>query len=151
MLKHLRLAKARFHLLLGRVLTGMGLGLSLSASQGLAQTSASAVPQSWMSYAQRISMQLQHCLSDTDNPAALRLQSWMQERHSHGWHAASPLQLQVWVTSSGQIARLEFETLGQVQADEDLRRLLTSAQLQDLPPHDLRQPLLLALDSDLVP
>ncbi|MNR63492.1 hypothetical protein D3C85_1858230 [compost metagenome] len=53
--------------------------------------------------------------------------------------------VRLWVTPQGRIERLEFDSLGQAQADADLRQLLAADPLPEPPPRDMRQPLVLQL------
>lgn len=148
MSKVLPVRRASFWSLLRRALGGVGLGLTVSASPALAQSApGQPVPQHWISYAQLVSNQFQDRLSDPGNEAVVRLHAWMQERMLQQSQPipAPPLVVRVWVAPAGQVARLEFDSLGQSQADTDLRGLLTSEPLSEPPPRDMRQPMVLQL------
>jgi hypothetical protein len=140
--------------LLRRVFGGLGLGLGLTlTSFSFAQTlSGQTVPQHWISYAQLASNQFEERLSDPSSEVVVRLHNWMQERILNQTQPmpASPLVVHVWVASSGQVSRLEFESLGQAQADDDLRTILTSEALSEPPPRDMRQPMVLQLTLSFV-
>ena len=137
-----------FHLLrvwplLRRVLGGLGLGLSVSALPAVAYAGP-PVPDHWLRYAQFVSVAFQQRLGDPDNAAVLRLHAWLQERRLQ----PPALVVRLWVAPAGQIERLEFDSLGQSQADADLRGLLTSGPLSAPPPRDMRQPMVLQLSLD---
>lgn len=134
------------------VLQLVGLGLAVSAApapataQGLAK--AGSPPQHWISYAQLASNQFQAWLSDPGNDTVVRLHGWWQERMLSGGPiiAAVPtVVVRVWVAASGQVERLEFPSLGQAQADADLRSLLTAQALSEPPPPDMKQPMVMEL------
>ncbi|MDR3005987.1 MAG: hypothetical protein LBV14_17355 [Acidovorax sp.] len=134
--------------LLRRVLGGLGLGLTLSTTPVQAQFPAAqpSVPAHWVAYAQQVSAQFQEQLADAGNPAVLRLHAWMQERMQQASPAPlAPLRLRVWVAPAGRVERLEFDSLGQAQADADLHELLSVPPLRERPPADLRQPMALEL------
>lgn len=126
--------------------------LGASAAPVLAQTAPAAqpVPQQWIDYAQRVSRQLQQGLGDPDDKAVAGLQAWMQERilSQAVPPASAPLVVRVWISSTGRIERVDFDSLGQAQADADLRATLTARTIGEPPPPEMRQPLVLQLGLD---
>lgn len=136
---------------LNRVLKMMGIvgvGLTVSAAPVMVQTAmAQSVPQHWISYAQMAGNQLEAWLSDPANDAVVRLHEWMQQRLlQQGQPLPPPLVVKVWVAPDGKISRTEFASLGQAQADADLRSLMTTQSLSEPPPRDMRQPMVLQLN-----
>ncbi|MNR77995.1 hypothetical protein D3C72_86810 [compost metagenome] len=125
----------------------VGVGLTVSSAPVMAQTPmAQSVPQHWVSYAQMAGNQLEAWLSDPANDTVVRLHSWMQERLlKEGAPLPPPLVVKVWVAPDGKISRTDFASLGQAQADADLRTLLTTQSLSEPPPRDMRQPMVLQL------
>lgn len=125
------------------------LGLGLALSQPAPVLAQAAVPQHWISYAQLVSNQFQAWLADPANDAVVRLHERMQQRvlESNGSPAA-PVVVRVWVTNQGQVERLAFDTLGDDQADQDLRAVLMAQPLSEPPPPDMRQPMVLRLKLD---
>ena len=123
-----------------RMLATLGVGMTVVAAQ-LPAASAQPVPQQWIGYAQMAGTQFEAWLSDPASDAAARLQAWMQG----GQAVPPPLIVRVWVAPSGQVQRVEFASLGQAQADADLRALLTARALPAAPPPDMRQPMMLEL------
>lgn len=122
------------------------LGLSaISALPALAQTPA--VPQHWTAYAQLAGNQFQAWLSDPANDTVVRLHAALQERLANPGQTAPPPSVvaRVWVGASGRVERLEFASLGNTEADADLRAALTAQPLPEPPPHDMRQPMVLEL------
>lgn len=145
MLKAFRLGRARLGSRLRRALGGLGLGL-LSAAPAVAQsTPGQPVPGHWLSYAQSVSLAFQDRLGDPTSDSVQRLHAWMQARLLQSEQAAPALVVRLWVTPQGGIERLEFDSLGQAQADADLRQLLVADPLPEPPPRDMRQPLVLQL------
>ena len=136
---------------LKRVGAGIGIAVALAPAEALSAPpmQAQQPPQHWISYAQLASNQFAAWLSDPADEAVVRLHGWMQERLlKEGQSLPPPLVTQVWVASSGQVERLEFASLGNVQADNDLRTLLTTRPLSEPPPPDMRQPMVLQLMLD---
>lgn len=127
----------------------LGVGLTVSASPvSAAQPPASPqpIPQHWISYAQMAGNQFEAWLSDPANDTVVRLHTWMQERMlKDGQPLPTPLVVRVWVAPSGKVERVEFASLGQIQADADLRSLMTAQSLSEPPPRDMRQPMVLQL------
>ncbi len=122
----------------------LGVGLVTAASAVGAQA---AVPPHWIAYAQLTSGQLQGWLGDETNEAALRLQQWGQQRLSGSADAAmdNAIVLQLWVAADGAIERIEFPSLGDAQADADLRHVLTTQSISEPPPKDMLQPMVLGV------
>lgn len=125
----------------------LGVGLTVSSAPVMVQTAmAQSVPQHWISYAQMAGNQLEAWLSDPANDVVVRLHGWMQERLlKEGQPLPPPLVVKVWVAPDGKISRTEFASLGQAQADADLRTLMTTQSLSEPPPRDMRQPMVLQL------
>lgn len=128
------------------VLAWLGL-VGLSAAPVAAQT----VPPHWISYAQLVGQQLQNGLGDSTSEAVVRLHAWMQGRIlSQGapQQPVAPLIVRVWVSATGYVERVDFHSLGDAQADADLRGVLMAQSVGALPPKDMRQPLVLQLALD---
>ncbi|MGJ7543088.1 YbaB/EbfC family DNA-binding protein [Variovorax sp. LT1R16] len=130
----------------GRLLRACGLvGLGLAAS-GTPALAVTPIPQHWISYANMAGNQLQSTLSDPADAAVQRLHAWMQARLlREGAPPPPPLVVRVWVAADGRVERVAFESLGDAQADADLRTLLTAQPLSEPPPRDMRQPMVLQL------
>jgi hypothetical protein len=138
----------------GRLRRALGwLGLGLASAAVAAQTQPQQqVPQHWVSYATRASGQLQSSLSNPDDDTVVRLHSAMQSRMRDEGRAVppAPFVVRVWVGPTGRIDRVAFDPLGDVQADADLRAVLTAKPLAEPPPRDMRQPMVLQLTLRLV-
>ena len=119
----------------------------LGAGQAMA---APPVPQHWLDYAGAAGAQFQARLRDGANERAQRLHAWLEQRETNDrlMGVTAPVVVQVWIAPDGAVRRLEFASLGQSQADEDLRAVL-SARLP-APPTDMRQPLVLGVSLDPV-
>lgn len=146
-------AKTRGWRRLRQVLGGLGLGLSAAAAPlaASAQTQPQ-VPQHWISYANLASNQLQSSLSDPASETVVRLHTWMQDRMLKEGQPVppAPVVVRVWVAGSGKVERVAFDSLGDAQADTDLRALLTAQPLAEPPPRDMRQPMVLQLTLSFV-
>ena len=130
---------------------GLGLASATAPVAATAQTQQQ-VPQHWISYANLAGNQLQSSLSDPANDTVVRLHAWMQERMLKEGHSAppAPVVVRVWVAPSGKVDRVAFDSLGDAQADTDLRTLLTAQPLAEPPPRDMRQPMVLQLTLSFV-
>lgn len=130
----------------GRLLRACGLvGLALAAT-GTPVLAQTPVPQHWISYANLAGNQLQSTLSDPADAVVQRLHAWLQARLlREGAPPPPPLVVRVWVAADGRVERVAFESLGDAQADADLRALLTAQPLSEPPPRDMRQPMVLQL------
>lgn len=126
---------------------GIGLGMVAAAAPALAQGPAQAVPQHWISYANLAGNQLQVALSDPANATVVLLHAWMQERmlKENQPVPPPPLVVRLWIAPGGQVERVVFASLGDVQADDYLRSLLMAQTLSEPPPRDMRQPMVLQL------
>ncbi|GER10262.1 hypothetical protein [Variovorax boronicumulans] len=134
-------------------LGGLGLGLSAAAAPlGASAQAQPQVPQHWISYANLASNQLQSSLSDPASDTVVRLHTWMQERMLKEGQPVppAPVVVRVWVAGSGKVERVAFDSLGDAQADTDLRALLTAQPLAEPPPRDMRQPMVLQLTLSFV-
>ena len=130
---------------------GLGLASATAPVAATAQTQQQ-VPQHWISYANLAGNQLQSSLSDPANDTVVRLHAWMQERMLKEGQSAppAPVVVRVWVAPSGKVDRVAFDSLGDAQADTDLRTLLTAQPLAEPPPRDMRQPMVLQLTLSFV-
>ena len=130
---------------------GLGLASATAPVAATAQTQQQ-VPQHWISYANLAGNQLQSSLSDPANDTVVRLHAWMQERMVKEGQSAppAPVVVRVWVAPSGKVDRVAFDSLGDAQADTDLRTLLTAQPLAEPPPRDMRQPMVLQLTLSFV-
>jgi hypothetical protein len=108
--------------------------------------SSGRIPPSWSAYAAQVSLRLSEDLNDTGNAAAMRLQGFLEQQAAKAPRAKAPaLILRLWFESDGRIARVESDSLGDAQADRDLREVLLLRPIGTPPPRDLRQPLVIRL------
>lgn len=107
-------------------------------------------PQHWLDYAQSTSDQFQAWLSDGSSDLVVRLHVWLEHRDTNDrlMGTSMPVITRVWISDQGWVERVEFESLGDPQADADLRALLSRKPLSAPPPADMRQPLVLQLRLD---
>lgn len=121
-------------------------GLMVTAMCGEAAAQSAAVPTSWSKYAGLVGHQFQAWLMG-DDEVAYRLHKFLEDRVvSQTDKPPGPLMVKVWIDANGQVSRVDFSSLGQPQADADLRRLLTANPLSEPPPPEMRQPLMLRLN-----
>lgn len=123
-----------------------GVGLTVATMPVAAQQPAN-VPQHWISYAQMAGNQFEAWLSAPANEKVVRLHSWMQQRMLADGQPLPPppLVVRVWVAPGGKVEEVKFASLGQAQADDDLRSVLVTQSLSEPPPKDMLQPMVLQL------
>jgi hypothetical protein len=123
---------------------------SLIAGLPAAQTQTQTPPQHWLDYAQSTGDQFQAWLRDGSSGLVVRLHAGLERRETNDrlMGTAVPVIVQVWISAQGWVERVEFESLGDPQADADLRALLSRQPLSTPPPADMRQPLVLQLTLD---
>lgn len=111
-----------------------------------------AAPAHWIRYAQSAGDRLQEGLSDGSSGLAVRLHAWLEKRATNDrlMGRSMPMVVRVWISGDGRVERTEFDSLGDIQADEDLRALLSLEPLP-APPPDMRQPLVLRLELEAAP
>lgn len=118
-------------------------GSALAATLTIAQAQETA-PAHWVTYARLTGNALQARLSEGGGELVTRLHVWLGKRQDS---RNEPLRVMVriWISPQGFVERSEFGSLGDVQADADLRAILSAHPLPEPPPPDLRQPLVLRL------
>ncbi|WP_434027776.1 TonB C-terminal domain-containing protein [[Pseudomonas] boreopolis] len=116
----------------------------LLAVGALAAQAEEAVPASWIDYAATTGNALQARLSEGGGDLVTRLHAWLETRQAR---SATPLPVVVrlWISPRGTVERSEFGSLGDVQADADLRAILAASPLPEPPPEDMPQPLVMQL------
>jgi hypothetical protein len=130
-----------------RLPSAIGLFLSLSGMPvSAAPADINTVPASWTRYATLVAQQLQQQLGDKNDPRAIRFHRYLEDLGAED--AQTPVLnpiTRIWIDRGGSIARVEFDSLGAAQADEDLRHILTAQPLLKPPPRGFRQPIILRL------
>jgi hypothetical protein len=117
----------------------MSLALTFSAA---AWGQSAAIPQPWIAYAQLAGQQFQAWL-EADNDAADALHTYLEQRHKNAKGDASlnSVVVRAWFGADGTVTRVAFDSLGDPNADANLRQLLTARPMTEPPPPDMRQPL----------
>lgn len=100
------------------------------------------VPQSWIKYAQLVGRQFQGWL-EHDDESTKQLHRYIDERVRNADAYALPptIAIRAWIGANGAVTKVEFDSLGDENADASLRKLLTSHALPEPPPADMLQPL----------
>ncbi|MBY8604454.1 YbaB/EbfC family DNA-binding protein [Burkholderia arboris] len=114
--------------------------LVLGVAPAVAQTPD--VPPTWLRYGQLAGQQFQTWL-EADGDAADRLHRYLESRVLNARVDAPPpaIVVRAWIGANGVVTRVEFESLGDPDADATLRQLLTAGPLAEPPPPDMLQPL----------
>jgi hypothetical protein len=116
-------------------------GKSASAQQANYRPSKDA-PTSWQDFALKLQTRLHERLAADDD--ATRLLHRLLEARGAKQASGQSVLAKVWVTTSGRIARLEFDGLDREVADA-LRHVFERAGVDVAPPSDMLQPLHLRL------
>jgi hypothetical protein len=110
-----------------------------------ADTSGS-VPPSWTAFATQVAQHLQTDLANTQDPIVRRLHQYLDAEAAKDPNTTPPAPvMRLWFARSGSVRRVEFLSLGNPQADQDLRQVVTSTPIGSRPPADMRQPLVLRI------
>jgi hypothetical protein len=112
------------------------------------QSSSTPVPAYWVSYAQLASNQLLAWLDDGSDPATSKLHRYLEHGTADSGAATSPAAsdvVRIWIAPDGHITEVSFNSLGDQQADAELRQILTQRPIGEPPPADMPQPLVLRL------
>lgn len=113
-------------------------------AQDLSYRPAGSVPVAWGRYAELVRFRLIQGVERND-AVTERLHLFLEGRGDAGSGAVEAVVVKVWVQADGTIHRVEFPSLGDIQADDDLRTVLTREAIGEAPPHDMLQPLHLQL------
>jgi hypothetical protein len=88
---------------------------------------------------------LQTRLADDQDAAATRLHAFLDAQAAATPDADPPAPVvRLWIDRHGVVSRVEFASLGDAQADRNLRQLMMLRPF-GAPPRDMRQPLILRL------
>lgn len=128
-------------------LTAIALLLFTAAGPAARAADPGAVPPAWSAFAAQVSLHLQQELGDAQDPAATRLHQFLDAQAAKDPSAPPPAPVvRLWFKGrNGRIAQATFASLGDPQADQDLRRMLTAHPVGAAAPHGMRQPLVLRL------
>ncbi|CAB3755253.1 YbaB/EbfC family DNA-binding protein [Paraburkholderia humisilvae] len=146
-----RSASPRFICAIGRAIRcTIGVGALAWGITGHAQTTG--VPPAWIAYAQLVGEQFQHSLEAYDDTAN-ELHAFLEDRlqHPQGDAVPSMIEVRAWVGADGAVTRVAFDSLGDAQANDDLRALLMAHAIGSAPPADMRQPLRVRLELEPKP
>jgi len=112
-----------------------------------AQAQSPEVPQQWIAYAQLVGYQFQAWL-EADDDAANDLHRYLDNQIPNGNGDTPPpsIGIRAWIGADGHVTKVEFNSLGDANADAILHRLLTSHLMTEPPPSEMRQPLRIRLN-----
>ncbi|MBC8750773.1 MULTISPECIES: hypothetical protein [Paraburkholderia] len=100
-------------------------------------------PQAWVVYAQRVSQLFQTAL---ESDAAHRVHARFEQSASGATGGAPPvLRVKAWFEPDGRVSHVEFDSLGDNEADAELRQVLLAQNIGAKPPHGMAQPLVVRL------
>jgi hypothetical protein len=103
------------------------------------------VPAVWSGYGVKVGQEVQARLGDDQNKAAVRLHGYLDKLAAKDPNAPPPTPIvRIWIDRTGRISSVQAMSLGDPQADTDLRQVLTASPLGP-PPRGMRQPLTLRL------
>ncbi|THF60437.1 YbaB/EbfC family DNA-binding protein [Pseudothauera rhizosphaerae] len=123
---------------------GLVAGSAMAAAVLTVAQAQEQVPAHWIAYAQVTGNALQIRLSEGAGELITRLHERLRERQQ-GRAVPLPVVVRIWISSEGWVVRSDFDSLGDVQTDADLRAILSAHPLPEPPPPDMRQPMVLRL------
>jgi O-acetylhomoserine/O-acetylserine sulfhydrylase-like pyridoxal-dependent enzyme len=115
-----------------------------AATQGQTYREPNAAPFAWQQFAQRVQDRFGEWLA-AENDAAYRLHVFLEDRAARNPASAQTLVVKVWVAPDGKVERVDFPSLADAQANEDLQTVLTGGNIGQPPPAGMLQPLHLRL------
>ncbi|WP_233839105.1 YbaB/EbfC family DNA-binding protein [Paraburkholderia sp. ZP32-5] len=124
----------------------------LVAASPYARAQTQNVPPQWLTYAREVGGQFQAELA-SDDDTANQFYSFLENRVLHAKGDAPPPEIVVraWIGADGAVTRVDFDSLGDAQADATLRQLLTAHPMTEPPPADMLQPLRVRLHLEANP
>jgi hypothetical protein len=125
----------------------IGLSALMLAFAGPSRAQSPDVPETWIAYAQLVGHQFQTWLEANDDNANA-LHQYLEEHVPDASGDASPpsIGVRAWIDADGRVTRVEFNSLGDADADAVLHRLLTGHLMTKPPPPDMLQPLRVRLN-----
>jgi len=127
---------------IGHALGACAIACGIAAYSQSAAAQTTEVPQTWIAYAQIVGEQFQRSLEAYDDTAN-ELHAFLEDRMQHAPADTIPstVTVRAWIGNDGAVTRVAFDSLGDAQADNDLRALLMAHAIGVSPPADMRQPL----------
>jgi len=124
--------------------TGVGDAAGPASAGTLGYRSGVAVPAAWKRYAELVQFRFVEWMSG-DAEAAYRFHLFMENRVIDSAEPPAALTVKTWIGDDGIVRRIDFPSLGDAQAEEDLREVLVGQDIGEAPPADMLQPLYLRL------
>ncbi len=128
------------------------LSLSVAAGHAAGPTPGGTVPPAWSAYAAQVALRLQTDLGDDLDATAVRLHAFLDVQAERGGQAdkgpeaaVSSVVVRLWFGPGGRVTRVAFASLGDRQADKDLRTVLMGHAIGTAPPRGMPEPLVLRL------
>lgn len=111
-----------------------------------ARAQSPGVPEQWMAYAQLVGHQFETWLeADDDYSNAFRQYLHDRTPNASGDPPPVTIKIRAWIGADGRVKQVEFDSLGDTNADATLHRILTGHLMTQPPPLDMQQPLRLNL------
>ncbi|HEY1611569.1 MAG TPA: YbaB/EbfC family DNA-binding protein [Paraburkholderia sp.] len=110
------------------------------------------VPQRWIDYGQLVGTQFQAGLEHNDDEAN-QFHTFLENRilNAKGDTPPPAIVIRAWIGPDGTVSQVDFDSLGDAQADATLRKLLTAHPISEPPPPDMLQPLRVRLHLEANP
>jgi hypothetical protein len=124
----------------------IALSVLMPAIVSPARAQSPEVPQQWIAYAQLVGSQFQTWLEANDD-GANDFHRYLDDQVPTAKGDAPPpsIGVRAWIGPDGRVTEVEFDSLGDANADATLHRLLTGHLITKAPPSDMRQPLRIRL------
>lgn len=123
----------------GLLAAGAGVDASPVAAERSDYRSADAAPPAWQAFARQLKEKIEQRLA-ADDERARQFQDYLGSRDTGGDAPPVTFLLRAWISSDGQVHRVELEGLSDPKASVELRALLTGRNF-GAPPPEMLQPL----------
>ncbi|MBR0960675.1 hypothetical protein [Bradyrhizobium japonicum] len=118
---------------------GAGVDASPVAAERSDYRPADAAPPAWQAFARQLKERIEQRLA-ADDERARHFQDYLDSRGSGSDAPPVTFLLRAWISSDGQLHRVELDGLSDPKASVDLRALLTGQNF-GVPPPEMLQPL----------
>jgi hypothetical protein len=102
------------------------------------------VPASWVRYAQLVQYRFKEWLA-ADTERASRFHLFLENRTANADAPPDQLIVKAWIAGDGKVEKVEFASLHDERANQDLHAILSRGNIGESPPADMLQPIHLRL------
>lgn len=109
---------------------------------------AAKAPLHWLKFAELVKLRFEEWMS-ADDVVAARFRSYVRDHQSEDDGPPPRLEVRAWLNPDGSVAKVNFSSLKNARADQDLRTILERGNVGKAPPPEMLQPLRLRFALDI--